>query len=208
MRLFTSDLLDRSSEPESEARAYRALYRNSAGEEQEVDDASPSPLTRWFTASSGFTGWSFAGPAADDSDRVDLSGNWVLDRIDGPMEELMADAGVPWAIRKMARAGNYGVGLLGQNIVQNGDDIIIEFKHFQTITCKFRVGVAECETLGEENLAQVITGRWEGSSLWIEGVFKGGAALQKNRRYLEDGEMVQETHALAGFSVKRIFRRA
>eukprot|EP00929_Paragymnodinium_shiwhaense_P101505 TRINITY_DN6464_c0_g1_i1.p1 TRINITY_DN6464_c0_g1~~TRINITY_DN6464_c0_g1_i1.p1 ORF type:complete len:329 (-),score=75.06 TRINITY_DN6464_c0_g1_i1:567-1445(-) len=202
--------------PEPESEAEEVAGGGCAGDDDEA--ANDSPLTRWFSASSSLDGWSVVEKGSADADvsaeaaataAVDLSGDWVLDRTEGPMEDLMADAGVSWAVRRMARGANFGVGIVGQKIVQKGDAISIEFKTFQTCRTAFRAGAGEYDAVGEDGLPIVVNGRWEGSSLLVEGVFKdGGAPLQKSRRYLEGDEMVHEAFALAGFSAKRIFRRA
>eukprot|EP00929_Paragymnodinium_shiwhaense_P111752 TRINITY_DN8003_c0_g1_i1.p4 TRINITY_DN8003_c0_g1~~TRINITY_DN8003_c0_g1_i1.p4 ORF type:complete len:133 (+),score=25.05 TRINITY_DN8003_c0_g1_i1:1186-1584(+) len=129
-------------------------------------------------------------------------------RAEGPMEDLLADGGVSWAVRRIARATNFGIGIVGQRIIQSGDTIRIEFKNFQTYTTEFRAGAGDHDSVGEDGVPIVVSGYWKGPSLWIEGVFKNsGAPLQKSRRFMDGETLVQETFAVAGFSAKRFFRR-
>eukprot|EP00929_Paragymnodinium_shiwhaense_P113379 TRINITY_DN81668_c0_g1_i1.p1 TRINITY_DN81668_c0_g1~~TRINITY_DN81668_c0_g1_i1.p1 ORF type:complete len:268 (+),score=51.90 TRINITY_DN81668_c0_g1_i1:86-889(+) len=188
-------------EPECEAEA-------GAG----ADCTDPSPaLSRWWSATSAATAWSFAGSPPDEreDEDVDLSGEWILDRTEGAMEELLEEGSVSWAIRRMAAASGYGVGLVRQVILQEGDRISIEFKNLQSHTTEVRAGAGEQETLAEDGAPIIVQGRWEDSSFWLEGINKETRQpVHKSRRYLEGGEMVQETFLHRGSTARRIFRRA
>eukprot|EP00929_Paragymnodinium_shiwhaense_P064454 TRINITY_DN32276_c0_g1_i1.p1 TRINITY_DN32276_c0_g1~~TRINITY_DN32276_c0_g1_i1.p1 ORF type:complete len:245 (+),score=52.96 TRINITY_DN32276_c0_g1_i1:79-813(+) len=178
-------------------------------EEPESEANAASPVSRYFSVNSSF-GLSFAGTPCAEPSETDLNGDWVLDRTEGPMDDLLTDAGVSWAVRRMAAGASYGVGIVNQRIVQNGDRISIEYKNFQTYKTELVTTGGECDTVGEDGLQILIIGRWDETSLWIEGVSKDTKApLQKSRRYIKNGEMVQESFPVnADFCVKRIYRRA
>lgn len=198
------------------AKRDHSRYSSTPQEEPECeadacDKGETSPVSRWFSVTSDLTGgWSFAGSVSGDylGKNVDLSGDWVLDRVEGRIEDLMTESGVSWSLRKLAQAANYGAGVVHQVIKHDGDKFAVEFQNLTSATTSVQVGTAKQETSAEDGTPILASAHWEGSSLWIEAVNRDtGAPMHKSRRYIQDGEMIQETIALDGFSVKRIFHR-
>mmetsp|Transcript_94310 Transcript_94310/g.243581 ORF Transcript_94310/g.243581 Transcript_94310/m.243581 type:complete len:301 (+) Transcript_94310:97-999(+) len=139
----------------------------------------------------------------------DFSGKWTLKGVEGDFEEVMVDAGVSWAVRKMARGANYGAGVVQQNIEQTGSSLLIESKQGpgSTRMIKYDIGVGEQRAIGEDGASIVVTPRWEGQTLVVEGTLETGARIQTFKRYFDGPDMVIETITSKELAAKRIFAK-
>jgi len=147
----------------------------------------------------------------------DLTGRWVLQRVEGNMEAVMEDAGVSYALQCIAGHMQYGAGIVQQMIFQNGASITIDYfgqgisVNRMQLECSCLMGGEDCrpyQTVGEDGEAVMASGRWEGQSLRIEGSkVSDGSSLQTCLRYMLGAELVQETVTSTGQSVKRYFAR-
>jgi len=134
---------------------------------------------------------------------VDFSGTWILTEADANMEDLMVAMGVPWAVRKVAAAANYGVGSMTQTIEQYGDEMTIHTKAFKETTMKLKVGDGPQEVESVEGKPVEITPSWgPDNALIVESVHKGKSMVIK--RYIDetDNRMVLDT-TIGGLNSRR-----
>jgi len=179
------------------------------------DTASDIPSTAATSEASEISETSSCGgvedldPGSDIASPPDFSGRWTLKGIEGDFEELMLDAGVGWAMRKVARGANYGIGMVEQIIEHNADGLSIESKQGPGSTryINFNIDVGEQRTIGENGASIVVTPRWEGQTLVVEGHFASGARIQKMKRYFDGPEMVIESITSQGLVAKRFFSK-
>jgi hypothetical protein len=135
-----------------------------------------------------------------------FSGSWVMNRVEGDMDQLLADAGVGWALRKMAKGVNWGIGKNFQEISQNGNDFVIVHKApMNTTTMRFHVGSGYQETVGVDGKPILCDATWDEQSLIILCKTQAGKEHAPARRYLEDDCMVIETKTSKGEIVRRFF---
>jgi len=141
---------------------------------------------------------------------VDLSGRWVLSRVEGDFEALMIDVGVSWAMRKMAKSMNYGAGLVTHSIEQEGNSLVIEFKNGPgqaTSAMRLAVGGGNQSTANEDGAPIVVEPRWEGRCLVVAGLAADGSAVRPSKRFVTGQEMVCESTTSSGDVVRRYFAR-
>lgn len=142
-------------------------------------------------------------------DMPGFSGKWVMRGYEGDFEALMEAGGTSWATRKLARAGNYGVGVVTQVIKQEGDTLLVDFQaglssNKQTL----KVDGSEQDTVGEKGERVRVTATWDGQRVTVQGIYrKTGAPCMRMQRYLVGDSMVVETFLPNGTSVKRVFRK-
>lgn len=139
-----------------------------------------------------------------------MSGQWVLSRVEGDFEALMIDAGVSWAVRKMAKSMNYGAGLVTHNIEQDGNSLVIEVNNGPgqaTSTMRLAVGGGCQSTDNEDGAPIVVDPRWEGRCLLIVGRAADGSAVRPLKRFVSGEEMVCESTTSSGDVVRRYFAR-
>jgi len=142
---------------------------------------------------------------------ADFSGSWVLNRVEGDFEALMADAGVSWAIRKMAKSMNYGAGLVTQTVEQDGNSLAITFQNGPgqaPSVMRLVVGGGVQTTSNEDGSDVTLQPRWEDHSLCLTGKTASGSNLQPARRFLSGEEMVIESRTSQGLAVRRYFAKA
>jgi len=140
-----------------------------------------------------------------------LTGCWVLDRCEGNMSDLMADAGVDWVTQRTAKSFNYGAGLVKHTVEQSGKKLCITMTGgLKTLKTKIDMSSdAPSETQAEDGSEILVTGRWEGNALVIAGKSKKtGKEIQTSKRYLQGQELVQEVFPLSSkySPVKRVFK--
>lgn len=146
--------------------------------------------------------------AAEPVLRADYSGRWCMTNAEGDIGQMLADAGVHWAIRKMAKSMNYGIGKTYQVISQSGDEFIIEhLTPTKNTTMKFRVGAGYQETVGVDGNPVIVKATWDGQCLIMECKKPSGQVFPPTRRYMKDGMMVIAVPVSTGDSVKRFFTK-
>lgn len=114
---------------------------------------------------------------------------------------------VPWAVRRVAAAANYGVGSMTQTIEQQGDQMSIHTKAFKETTMRLKVGGGPQEVESVEGKPVEVTPSWGADSdmLIVESIHKG--KLMVLRRYIEaDSRMVLDT-TIDGLTCKRWFSK-
>jgi hypothetical protein len=140
----------------------------------------------------------------------DFSGKWKFSKFEGNFEAMMTDAGVSWAMRKMAKSGNYGIGLATQDIRQIGNELSIKVHNgpLGGTTMKLEVDGGEQESVGEDGACILVKPSWDGRFLRVEGKTKqGGRQIQLTRRYMCGEQMVIETTTSRGEVILRYFSR-
>lgn len=145
----------------------------------------------------------------DDAARAlpDFSGHWVFRRYEGDFDAMMQDAGTHWSIRRLARAANYGVNMISQDIRHHGDDLVVAFNAGTSVNRMIlTVGEADQATVNEAGEPSVFNAAWEGAAIFVAGVrVADGARLQGTLRYMQGQEMVVETRLSSGALVRRFY---
>lgn len=141
--------------------------------------------------------------------RPDFSGRWLFHRYEGDFEAMLVEGGVPWATRKLAKAANFGVGIMAQVIRHEDDGLSVDYLAGPTsIKQRFRIGAGEQETVDETGARIILTPTWEGQSLLVESSHpKTKKNVLPSSRYLLGDEMVIETRLQNGSLVMRYYRR-
>lgn len=171
-------------------------------------------MTSLSSESSSYSDTSSECPIEDPwSNEVDsaLIGCWVLDRCEGNMSDIMADAGVDWITQKTAKTFNYGAGLISHILEQDGKKLTITMtgglKSFKT---KIDMSTdVPSQTIAENGQEVLVTGKWDGNALLIVGTSKrDGQPVQASKRFLEGNALVQEVFPISSeySPVRRIFR--
>jgi len=139
--------------------------------------------------------------------RPQLSGRWMQVRFEGDVGQLMVDAGLPWAIRRMAKSMNYGVGKTFTNISQCDDafELVFEMPGRAPTKMSFVVGEGEWQTASP----LVVKPVWEDEVLVMERKTTSGKELPVLRRWVdaESGELVEEVETSKGEKVLRFFAK-
>lgn len=138
-----------------------------------------------------------------------FSGKWVMRSFEGDFESLMAEGGTPWATRKLARAGNYGIGVVTQVIKHDGPKMCVDFQAgLSSNMQRFTVDGSEQDTISEKGDQIRVRVAWDGQCVALKGVYrKSGSPCQTTQRYMLGESMVVETLLTNGTSVKRFYRK-
>jgi len=142
-----------------------------------------------------------------------LSGTWVQTRFTGDMEQLMLDAGVPWAVRRLAKSLDYGNGKTFTTISQAGDsvEIILEMPTKAPTKQNFTVGLPDYqETVGgADTKPMLVKASWDGHILVLERRSLSGKTLPTVLRWIDSecGELVEEVTTSKGGKVLRYFKK-
>jgi len=145
------------------------------------------------------------------SKRMDLSGSWVLARVEGDMDAWLKDIGVGWAMRTGAKTMKYGVGKMTNVVEMTDDSITITTwtpKGDHTSVLKLD-GTESRNTDPMDGKGMLAVARWEDStSISIETTAEeNGKVMPSSRRFLRDGEMCVEQKTPSGLIAKRWFVR-
>mmetsp|Transcript_2739 Transcript_2739/g.8154 ORF Transcript_2739/g.8154 Transcript_2739/m.8154 type:complete len:176 (+) Transcript_2739:117-644(+) len=134
-----------------------------------------------------------------------FSGDWLLHKVDGPMEDLLKDGGASWTARRIMRLLGYGRGKITMNIQQDGD----QFSVTQGLLGKrylrmvFRAGAGEqvaCKGRTFELLAEA---SWQGTFLRFTKTLVGRGRRQRQVSLvrLDGTELVLESTTSSGYLV-------
>lgn len=126
---------------------------------------------------------------------VDFTGDWVASEVDHNTEGFMLEMGVPWALRRVAAAANYGVGTMAQSIDQSGNRIAIRSRTpLKETTNVFTVGAGDQQMETPEGKKITIIPTWSGdqNTLLVESIHQGRTLFVK--RYIDhEDRMVVES---------------
>lgn len=145
----------------------------------------------------------------------DFTGEWVMVRYEGDMNEFMKEMGVTWAFRKAAGAVGYGVNKTFHSIVGNDERLHMTTKNPKgTFVKDLRVDGTEQDDVDPvHNKPIKIIPYWEALgnrvNLTIEAYMPEGKGdpiqLPITRRYKEGISMVVEQTSPLGVVIRRIF---
>lgn len=166
--------------------------------------AEPSPASEHLALS----------PAAEEAAPAkftDLSGSWVLARIEGDMDAWLKDIGVGWAMRTGAKTMKYGVGKMTNTISMTAESMQLTTwtpKGDHTSVLKLD-GTASRNTDPMDGKFMLAVARWEGSdTIFIETRREdNGEVMPTSRRSLKGEEMCVEQTTPKGLVAKRWFVR-
>jgi hypothetical protein len=122
----------------------------------------------------------------------------------------MADAGVSWTVRKLAKSWNYGVGVVSLKVEQEGSSLVLKFHNGPgqgENVMRLEVGGGQQSTINEDGSNITVTPRWEDQALIVTGRAEGGSALQPTKRWISWEELVCESRTSTGVVVRRYFER-
>jgi hypothetical protein len=128
------------------------------------------------------------------------------------MEQLMADSGVPWAIRRLAKSMNFGIGKTFVTISQQSDTItfVTEIPTTTPTENTFHIDEADWQNMveagGKAALAKV---SWDGDAFIMERRSLSGDEQPTVIRRLDpgSGELVEVIPTSKGGKVMRFFQR-
>lgn len=150
--------------------------------------------------------------AAAQPAKADLNGSWILCATDD-MTKLMEENGIGWAIRKVAKASNYGVGKAEQIIKQTGDDFEIETKAMKNTITKFTADGKEAPNKSMDGEDVLMTAAWEEDNqvMVCTTTKRDGTPGGSQRRYLDNSTgadlFVMMIVSPKGVKVRRTFKR-
>lgn len=142
---------------------------------------------------------------------MDLSGSWVLSRIEGDMDAWLKDIGVSWAMRTGAKTMKYGVGKMTNEITMTSESMQLTTwtpKGDHTSVLKLD-GSESRNTDPMDGKFMLAVARWEGSeAIFIETRREAdGEVMPTSRRFLKGEEMCVEQITPKGLVAKRWFVR-
>jgi hypothetical protein len=154
--------------------------------------------------------------------RPDLSGDWLLHRLEGDVEALLKEVGASWVKRKAAAAMGFGVGMQFVRVEQHPNTIRIDTSYRgadgredmawlkPTKNCYSTDGVEQNVADPEGRFVRTSVA-WDGEALMmVSRRVDCGKPLPSTRRYLQgDGKelVFEQTSPATGVVVKRIFKR-
>merc|ERR1712187_190577 len=137
---------------------------------------------------------------------VDFSGEWEYTQVRGNNDEFMAKLGVKWALRKLAKTFQYGVGHVSQKIEQNGDTISTTYMGSgKTYTDVATVGVGKQAFKSKEGKTLHRDLKWDGEVLLMD-VWTGSGKVVKTKMYLKGDQKITES-VLDGTEIQSIYTR-
>lgn len=148
-------------------------------------------------------------PALDGSapSVANFAGRWVLNRIEGDVDAFMAEAGSGWAVRRLAKTMNYGIGSSEQTVTVTDTDITIVNKvgPRENVTTLPLSG-EEVVVKGLDGTSCITTGVWNESFLLVETMKLDRTPQSSTKRYFEGEEVVIEASTMTGLKVRRIYK--
>ncbi|CAE6947781.1 unnamed protein product [Symbiodinium sp. KB8] len=105
---------------------------------------------------------------------TDFNGTWICSRVEGAWEDFLRERGTPWAMRKVAKGLDYGVGKQMQTIVQRGDELeIVNYTATcppREDKCTIKADGSEHEVFDPDGLHYMQRTQWDGKVLRSEQV--------------------------------------
>jgi hypothetical protein len=138
----------------------------------------------------------------------DFAGRWVLNRIEGDVDAFMAEAGSGWAVRRLAKSVNYGIGSSEQTVTVTENDITIVNKvgPRENLTTLPLSG-DEVHAKGLDGTMCITTGVWNGTFLQVDTMKLDRTPQSTTKRYFEGDEVVIEASTMTGLKVRRIYKK-
>mmetsp|Transcript_53494 Transcript_53494/g.98950 ORF Transcript_53494/g.98950 Transcript_53494/m.98950 type:complete len:320 (+) Transcript_53494:1-960(+) len=137
---------------------------------------------------------------------VDFSGSWLLVRLDGDMDALLAELGTSEADRAAWSKQEYGVSEQVQNIKHTSTDLIVEVTGFRP--AKQRYSLVDMQRQAPVNGKSVDSAAFWASDEVLEVVAaNGGRKVLTTRRYMIGKELVTELVSGEGIVVKTVYVR-
>lgn len=127
------------------------------------------------------------------SGAIDLTGKWLLESIDGNMDQFMTDMGVGYMLRSVASGMNYGIGKAEHDIKQTGNIFQCTTSGVKNFTTKFAIGGGE-QTLETQGGPELAIPEWADGGQAIS--IKMDKAIVKRSRPSQT-EMLVETNVVA-----------
>lgn len=120
-----------------------------------------------------------------------LSGSWLLDRVEGEPDHAAYNGGVNWAMRQAAHAAGYGVGLITMDMRQTGDFFDIRSSTpLGSSHVTFAVGGGRQKGFDASGSEFEIEPKWQcrelRASMWK------GEYMTQTRMFLSDGQLIIE----------------
>lgn len=136
------------------------------------------------------------------------AGQWKFERVEGDVDAFMASCGSSWAIRKMAKSLNYGVGSTEQEVsVVDNKLTIVNKMGLKKSTSHFTLDGEESETDGLDGSRCVASVDLEKDGFLIRTRRSSGTSLGVVRRYFEGETLVVEATSNKDCKVRRFYSR-
>lgn len=128
--------------------------------------------------------------------------------MEGNMDQLLIDSGVPWHLRRVAKGMNYGVGKAFVTISQDADavEIINGVPGGRPIATGFVVGGRGWQETSGQAGTLFVKASWDGSALVMEQKTWAGKVFPATRRWVDprSGDLVVSARTSRGEEVLRI----
>jgi len=145
--------------------------------------------------------------ATTEAGQPDFTGLWLAMRVEGDIARFLIEIGAPWAMRRLSKFYDYGVGKLQCVIEQSGDDMVMEDVLSSQMSTKstFQIGagVQACREL-------FVDPTWDDSraqTLRIAVQLPDGSEKYTKFVYLQGQELLIERRAPSGLSATLYFER-
>uniref|UniRef100_A0A7S1A4P7 Uncharacterized protein n=1 Tax=Noctiluca scintillans TaxID=2966 RepID=A0A7S1A4P7_NOCSC len=137
-----------------------------------------------------------------------FAGHWKLERVEGDVDAFMASCGTSWAMRRMAKSLNYGVGSTEQQVsVVDNKLTIVNKIGLKKSTSHFTLDGEESETDGLDGSQCVASVDLEKDGFLIRSRRSSGTSLGVVRRYFEGETLVVEATSKKYCKVRRFYSR-
>lgn len=142
------------------------------------------------------------------SDASSFEGRWCLKRVEGDVDSFMAETGTRWALRKLAKHLNYGVGQSEQEVRVTDDALMITNKVGPRVaTSTIPLTGEEKLTVGPDGSACLVSSTWNGSVMQIQSRKQCGRSLPATARFFDGEDLVVENRTANGTIVRRIYAK-
>jgi len=147
----------------------------------------------------------------DCSTKPNFQGRWLMSGYEGDMDTFLKDIGTSFTLRTMAKAGDYGVGKVLQDIRMNGSEMILITENpLQVISMTATIGGGEAESIGLDGQPNYVTLRWQtmGNGTYAiktESRDVDNKLAPPTFRYFDVDKMVVEATMTNGAYVRRFY---
>jgi len=150
--------------------------------------------------------------------KPDFTGRWKMVRFEGDMDTWMREAGVGWALRKLASSAGFGVNSTFHTIKSSEESVTIETVNIKgSITSEYKIdGSVQTDTDGVHKKSIKVVPFWEDvagrTTLTVDASTpaqqdKSAVSASLTRRFFEGDSMVVEKTSPNGTVIRVFFEQ-
>lgn len=139
---------------------------------------------------------------------ANLSGTFVLEKIEGDMDVFLQDGGVGYMMRTAASTRSYGVGSSKHTIKHDGNRFTNQVDGVPSYLMEFTIGGGPQKVMTADGSA-MLTPTWfdGGNGIQTEGESSSGSPKPVVKYSLNTGQLIIEMSSPKGTAVKHIFKK-